>query len=785
MSVDLFDGPLTANVDPMIAAQINQIFESLTKTQQGLLAVKSAAPETETAFRQLYQSFAAGHTSIVGVRAELERMAQGAPKTAAEIREMAKASREAAETARPYWENLDRLSERLDKVAAGNRRAGASIGEFAAAVSHGFHAIESVASTVEAAVERIATRSAEGMRLARIQAELGVNFAEAQAQSRRFVSQTEIAGLTEHFASARMNLSQQEIGALTRGGARLAQMNGTSFEEQGGRIFSGIVGGELEVLRRFGPEMAALSGQAHTARERLEMFQRVVRDLGEPVDDAATSLERFRESVAQGERALASGFTAELERIAAPGGLLAGFTDGLGVNERALRDLGTAAGRSLGVAATATLGWLDTLSRVRGALGDVITRLHDPAWQRLRGLAPERSTVTGALRRAATFALGAETAGSLEMLVAGGTEEEDLGAGRATGAQAPDRIETDAQRHARERQEERLAEWRLETAQGAVRKENDPAGVAARNFRGIDAAQRRAGAAGRRQERADWQAILNASLDTKRQAEADRIMTWEGLAAKVRLTAELQTRADDELSRAIEEMRSAAERKGIDNLNENEERDRTMARDRAESDRRNGVGERLRAQFEDPENTPEARAARAIGAAWSQATDALGTHLGLVASGQETWADFWDALGTMALKTLSEVASTEGKLEFGRALAALAVGNFPGAALHTAAGLALTGVGAALGAASGSAPSAPSGGTTGRSGASASQRVPRMDSSASSDSKGPVTISVSFGGASFYGSGGPRQAAAELVGLLNSHAPLSGAVLDARVTGRT
>lgn len=805
MATELFDGPLTSQIDPQIAAGLNEVFNSLSKTQQGLLTVKAAAPETEAAMQRLYQAFAAGQTSVVAARAELERLAQGAPATAAEVRRLAQSSKDAAEAfneasakLRPYWENLDRLNERLEKVSAANRGAGASVGDFFATASHGLHTFEAVASAVEGAVERIAQRSAEGMRLARIQAELNVNFAEAQAQSRRFVSQTEIAGMTEHFASARMNLSQQEIGALTRGGARLAQMNGTSFEEQGGRIFSGIVGGELEVLRRFGPEMAALSGQAHTARERLEMFQRVVRDLGEPVDDAATSLERFREGIAQSERALAGGFTDELGRIAAPGGLLHSFTEGLGTNEAAMRSLGTAAGHYLGVAATATAGWLTMLGRVRTAVVD----LHRPLADLARSAAGSAaSSVASPLRRAATFALGAENAGSLENLLFGEPENEDLGAGRATGAQAPDHIETDAQRRTREHQEARLAEWRLETAQGATRKLNDPAAVARRNFRSIDAAQHRAGAAGRRQERADWQAILNASLERKRQAETDRLMTWEGLREKIRIAAQYETELDNEIRAAIEETRRAAERKATENAGiydqsseayANAEDDKTQQGREATEARRNArLGRTLErttgADVGDVGLDAEARAANDIASAWGNATDALTKHLDLVAQGRETWADVWTGIKETAERALIDIAMTEGKVELGRALGALAVGNFPGAALHTAAGVALLAIGGTASYLTGGAGDADRAREKeekkAESSARRSSRVPSMDGGASGQ-PGAVTLVANFGGASFYGSGGPRQAAAEFIDLLNRHGPLSGAVLDARVVSR-
>ena len=180
----------------------------------------------------------------------------------------------------------------------------------------------------------------------------------------------------------------------------------------------------------------------------------------------------------------------------------------------------------------------------------------------------------------------------------------------------------------------------------------------------------------------------------------------------------------------------------------------------------------------------EARAANDIASAWGNATDALTKHLDLVAQGRETWADVWTGIAETAERALIDIAMTEGKVELGRALGALAVGNFAGAGLHLAAGAALLAIGGTasyLTGGAGDADRAAEKEAKKTSSRTTRERVPTMGGS--SEQGAPVTISVNFGGASFYGSGGPRQAASELVDLLNRHGHLSGATLDPRLMG--
>jgi hypothetical protein len=558
----------------------------------------------------------------------------------------------------------------------------------------------------------------------------------------------------EQFAAARMNLSQVEAEALAQGAARLAQMFDTSVEEQGRRLFSAISRGEIEVLQTLGPHMAALSGQQHTANERLRTFIDHLGELGPATEDAATRMERLEGAVHGLERSFASGFVDEAQRLFAGVGTA---DDDMAHLAAGMRELGrNAADLASAVVNLATVPVL--------AVGAMVSALADELGNMIR--AAER--LAHGDFSGAGAAMGAGHGQDTQDLV-----EAMMGRLRAGGQSSARLLGVDTGE---------------DSAAPEARGDGSSAAGVMLFGPGSQPDGRRAATGGRGRGGA-------------RRPTLDQLMgrAFSDEAASRRTNARMGLRVDlpgievegEAGQRSIAEMEADAARKDAEAaLREQEtfaEGERAKAgatRERIERDRQNGVGARLAAAFEDPENTPEARAARAIGEAWTNATQALGTHLGLVASGQETWAQFWEGLGMMALKTLSNVATKEGELEFGRAIAALAAGNFPGAALHTAAGIALTGVGAALGAAATPASSSAAGASArASSGASPrSTRVPSVgDSSGGKDA--PVTISVNFGGASFYGSGGPRQAASELVDLLNRHGHLSGATLDPRLMG--
>ena len=702
--MDLFDGPLTADIDPRIAQGLLVVVDALGALDTGMKRVREAAPSVETAMGGVAQRAGAAAASLA---------------TSAE--------------------SFTRSANRFGREAA-----------------EGFRGLTEMAHTVEAFATGVSRLAAEQQRLDRINRETGLNLERIAASSERYMSQLDAAKVVEQFAAARMNLSQVEAEALAQGAARLAQMFDTSVEEQGRRLFSAISRGEIEVLQTLGPHMASLSGQTHSANERLTAFIDHLGELGPATEDAATRLERMEGAVHGLERSFSGGFVDEAQRLFAGVGTADDDMTHLAAGMRQLgRDAADLAGAVVNLAMVPVLAVGTLVSALADELGNLIRAAERLAHGDFSGAGAAMGAGHGQDTQDLTQAMMAR-------LQAGGQASARL-LGIDTGEEAD------------------APEARGDSSAAAGVMLFGPGSQPS----GRPTTARGRGRGGARQPTLD-QLMGRAFSDESAARRANARLGLRVDLPGIEVEGEAGQRSIVEMEQDSARKDAEAARREQETFAEGERAKSSATRERMERDRQNGVGARLVAAFDDPDNTPEARAARAIGSAWSNATDALGKHLGLVASGQETWAQFWEGLGMMALKTLADVASTEGKLEFGRALAALAVGNLPGAALHTAAGLALTGVGAALGAAASPAPSAASGGGSARAPSTASPRSTRVpsvgDSSGGKDA--PITLVANFGGASFYGSGGPRQAAAEFIDLLNRNAPLSGAVLDARVVGR-
>jgi len=693
--MDLFDGPLTQEIDAGIQANLNGILTTITLTGPALDAMRAGASRAETALTSAFQSVS-----------------------------RAVASTEAA----------------ITSAASGVNRFGHQAAE-------GVRGLTEMARHVDHFAEGVTRLAAEQQRLDRINRETGLNLERIAASSERYMSQLDAAKVVEQFAAARMNLSQVQAEALAQGAARLAQMFDTSVEEQGRRLFSAISRGEIEVLQTLGPHMAALSGQTHSANERLTTFIDHLGELGPATEDAATRMERMEGAVQAMERSFSSGFVDEAQRL---------FT-GVGQADEDMTHL-SAGMRELGRDAANLIGAIANLALVPVlAIGTLISALSDEMG-RVINIAERLAHGDLAGARAARNSGSSQDTQDLFETMMGRLRAGGAAAAHLFGVDTGEDPEAPEARH-----DGSAAAGAMLFGPGT-----QPDG------------RRTTGRGGRGHRRPTLDQLMGRAFQDEDAAR--RVNRRFGLHVELPefdvpdQWGERRSIRDMEHDSAGKEAERA--RREQEQFEQGEAGKSAATRERVEQDRRNGVGARLAAAFEDPDNTPEARAARAIGTAWTNATEALGAHLGLVASGQETWSQFWDALGTMALKTLSEMAATEGKLEFGRALAALAMGNLPGAALHTAAGIALTGLGAALGAAASPAPSASAGGG-GRSAAPPPQRVPDM--SAKSAPSTATVINVNYGGASFYGAGGKREAAADLLGLINTGGPLSGAVLDPRL----
>lgn len=698
--MDLFDGPLTAEIDPRLA--------------QGLLHVVDALGAMDNGMRRLRDGAGLAETAMTGV-------ATRAGSAAATLAQAADSFRGSA-----------------------NR--------FGREVTEGFRGLTEMAHHVEAFAGGVTRLAAEQQRLDRITRETGLNLERVAASSERYLSQLDAAKVIEQFAAARMNLSQVEAEALAQGAARLAQMFDTSVEEQGRRLFSAISRGEIEVLQTLGPHMAALSGQTHTASERLTTFIDHLGELGPATEDAATRMERLEGSAQGLERAFSGGFVDEAQRLFAGIGTADDDMTHLAAGVRQLgTDAADLAGAIVNLAMVPVLAVGTLVSALSDALGDLI---HSAELLSRGDFSGARAAATAAYSQDTQDVYGA----MMDRMRAGGRASARLlGVDTGEDAEAPEA-----------RHDGSAAAGAMLFGTGSV---DAPARRSASRGRG----GRRGG-----EGRFGYSVEAANALDAEgKQEELDKLSAQDGERDARTLREALARGADQQREANLREWQRVQQI----------EADKTTGgREAMERDRNARLGRRLEAStgadVGDVGLDAEARAANDIASAWGNATDALTKHLDLVAQGRETWADVWTGIAETAERALIDIAMTEGKVELGRALGALAVGNFAGAGLHLAAGAALLAIGGTasyLTGGAGDADRAAEKEAKKTSSRTTRERVPTMGGS--SEQGAPVTISVNFGGASFYGSGGPRQAASELVDLLNRHGHLSGATLDPRLMG--
>lgn len=693
--------PLRVEVDPRSQVALAQIGDSFSAVEKEMLKIATASPKVQAEVERLTREFTRGSATAQQTRAALLGLAGDIPKSAQELRKAADASERFTQklaemqarsnarawsqqqqaALRDYQAELAKTERALQKVTEKNRELSGLSGlrDFAHHARGYLGEVREAAEAAAAAVEHVATRTAERQRLRRISGELSLDLGQAQAQSDRFVSQLDVAGLSEHFASAGVRLTQEQAGALTRGGARLAQMNGTSFEMQGGRIFSGIVGGELEVLRRFGPEMAALSGQAHTAQERLAAFVHVVEGLGRPTEDAATAVERFKESVAQAERAFFGNFTAEMVRVAGRGGPFGEANDRLEDLQRSL--LGIHSASSLFEQSGTTVGrifglWASSIRLATNALNTFYSGV-----VRVAVLNPARvvNSLTGG------------RLGALAQRVAGTPEEETTAP--TQGSAASDMTFGDSQRELDDLAARQLAEDRLEMAQAATRKENNPtdphAGWHPRHT------------GGGRGRRPITIAEMNRAIERKRetfaQAESDRVMRRAGLigdSTNQSLAEELGLRTLGPGEHGITVL-GEAERIANDAGKTQAQREVDEAAQRVE--RQRDFTSIMVGLYGEQANAAQG-AAESISGAFTALGSAYSKHLESFIAGKEDFADAVQGMVSDTISAIGKEAGVRAGMEFAAGLGT-AIWNPAESGMHFASAVAYTGVAALAGAA--------------------------------------------------------------------------------------
>lgn len=205
-------------------------------------------------------------------------------------------------------QDLNRVSDALGKIGDGATKSAFSFNQIR-------QALTSAISDVNAFAESVTALASEQAQLDANSARLGLNFDAAAEAAGRFTDETEAMTAATRLNEAGIRLSQTQLDALTRVAARFAQNTGVTTREAIDTLTQGLITGSERGLRPFGGELVRVAGESHTAEQRLAALTTQAGHTERATDDAASSFERFKDSLEDAQRTLASGFAEGIMRM--------------------------------------------------------------------------------------------------------------------------------------------------------------------------------------------------------------------------------------------------------------------------------------------------------------------------------------------------------------------------------------------------------------------------------------------------------------------------------------
>lgn len=685
----------------------------------------------------------------------------------------------------------------------------AGVGDAAKATSaaFSFNEIRTALANVYGDVTRFAAAigdlAAEQSRLDANSARLGLDFNAAADAAGRFTDETEAMGAATRLAEAGIRLSQEQLESLTRVAARFAQNTGGTTRDAIDGLTNGLITGSQRGLRPFGDALARTAGESHTAEDRLRALTEQAAHTEQATDDAATAMQRLGDSVDDMKRTLASAFASGINdtlRLAAAADQTGARFDILDEDiARAGRTIGTVVvgignGLALVVGGIAT-GIASMLSMVVGAAhaaGAVVDRLRSGNLSGLSGVASAAfssstadSPITDALRR---FTEGRTAAAEAIFAQMGEAGESGATGAAARGARTPgvsmaarsggSRGERFTEADFLTAEREKIVEVqhaeveRYRAQQAAAREYMD-------NLMRWQTEQNRLS----RESSESWGEQVTHAGELARIAariaglEQSTTAASETRLARARMA---QQRAEGRVSTGaeIEDLRDpSAQRARIDEMRQQ----RTLQRERSHLEQRYQMQRTYVDRMEELHAT-EADGTRALAegvtGAFAGMGDAIATHARALLDGKEDVATALQGMLSDTLMSIAQQAIVKGAMETAEGVSALAgivtaplaPGHFAAAGLYFGVA-ALAGVGAAA-----TAPSAAASTPSTASASAPREAAARVGKGSSSGGDGATVVNVMFGGP-MYGTGGVRQAARQIGGVLNRGAIQGGVQL--------
>jgi hypothetical protein len=648
-----------------------------------------------------------------------------------------------------------------------------------------FNQIADATRTAYDAVTRlaagVAALASEQAQLDANSSRLGLNFDQAAEAAGRFTDETEAMTASTRLAEAGIRLNQEQLDSLTRVAARFAQNTGVTTRAAIDTLTQGLITGSERGLRPFGGELVRVAGESHTAEQRLAALTTQAGHTEQATDDAASSMERFADTIDDTKRALATAFAQGITDTLA----LAAATDTAGNKFEILNEDIVSAGRTMGTVvvgigngiaavaggvATAIAAMISGIVAGAEAAGAVVDRLRSGQVRGLGGAASSafRASVTDSPITRALMDFTASRADAANRIADRGLAGDE---GNVFGAR--EQRMADAATAAGMAAQERALAGRTATARSAERGhvQNIAAALKAKN----DAEER----AIREQERllreryrteidaidAIRRADLDAQIERARASEErEKANSTEG-----RRAAMGQGRRETAAGQVAElaDLRDpAAQQERLAEARRNHELDRERAHLTQRYETQRTFVDRME-ELHSTEADGTRALAEGVSGAFNGMGQAIAKHAQGLLDGKESVGEALQGMLSDTLASLAQQAIVKGAMETAEGIAALAgIVTAPLAPGHFAAAGAYFGVAALAGI--GAAATAPSSGSAATAApAAAREPAARVSGSRGTSSEGGgVVYNVNFGGP-MYGTGGVRQAARQMVGAIN------------------
>jgi len=592
---------------------------------------------------------------------------------------------------------VEGVGEKTEKAAKKTESLGGVLTGSVAQMARGYNEIsefvERLSGQINAAIDGVTSLATEQARLSASSAQLGLDFDQAAGAAGKFADETSAMQAASSFAARDVRLTQRELDALARVAGHAAEVLGTTADDEMQKLTDALISGRERALAPYGEALVAAAGNSHTLGDRLAALTSTADQTALATDNATDRMNRFRDSIDDAKRTIASAAANEFMRLndlANPIGEAADKT------EEWNRTL-TALGETAGNIGARVLNGVGAIVSGVGLMGASIVSVVSASAEAARHITEGRAGMSAAFERemrAADAGITGDVARYFQSRVAALNALSDETNGR-TSADAPavgpraDMV------------------FSAEEARTAAANDN------ARRRRGGGVSRSGGG-----QDSASEQMRL-AREENQRRA------TYRS-SADARL-AEMAA-ADEAISTKREESQGANSGDASERFNAfSSDRNATRAaeRERRSFEQRYEHARTFTERWEDLHQRQVSATEEAAGA-MDNALGGLGTalskHFESIVKGQETVGEALKGILTDTLDSIAKESFTKGGFYAAEAIAKLVMYDYPGAATaaaasaaYFAAGATATGLGAAV-SGGGSAPAAPaSGGSAPRS----------------------------------------------------------------------